>query len=104
VKAPPRRQMKISVQCFMCIRHACSLSSKLLLKSNCNSCSYCSDLNLLCYLPFLLTLAVRVIAYENIFWPCAVLKKTHKANEFGELASFELVFPLASLTLVPVFN
>jgi hypothetical protein len=104
MKSPPPGWMKASVQCLISIRHTCSLTSKPLLKDNCNSCPYCSDLNLLRYVPFLLTTVMQFIACKNIFWPFAVLSKSRKANGFGKLASLELVSASASLMLVLVFE
>jgi hypothetical protein len=96
VKTTPPGQMKALVQYLTSVRHACYLTFKHLLKSNCNSCPYCSDLNLLCYVSFLLTSVIWLIARETILWSFAILKKNCKANEFGELASLSLSFSYTS--------
>jgi hypothetical protein len=67
MKSPPPEWMKASIQCLILIRHACSLTSKPLLKGNYNSCPYHSDLHLLCYVPFLL-IPVMHDCFAKIFF------------------------------------
>jgi hypothetical protein len=76
-KARPPGWMKASFQCLISIRLASSLTFKPLLKGDCNSYSYHSDLNLLCYLPFLLIIDYSQKVLSHMLYSIKAMRQTN---------------------------